>query len=131
MSKIEKIGVSVSGFVIVVTFLLYSFTGFFCEGNCYPFFSGRFEPLYVGILGLLPTLIILFCFSKKICILWMVHIAWWFAIGTACVVSNTTQNGFLPFFNRQGVALICMAILFIITLAYVLVMETRLRKNSL
>ena len=129
MSKIERVSVVMSGVAIVVTFLLYSFTGFFCEGNCYPFFPNRFDPLYAGILGLLPTLVILLCFPKKIYVSWIMHIAWWFSIVTAFAVSNTTQNGFFPFLNRQSVALICMAVLFVITLTYALVMERRLKKN--
>ena len=129
MNKNEKKKVTVSGLIIVATFLLYAFTDFFCGGNCYPFVHGHFSPVYKGILGLSPSLILLVFFSRNIYISWIKHIAWWFAIVTAYAVANTSQGGFLPFYSRDDVVLFWMAILFIITFIYALIMNKRLKEK--
>lgn len=130
MNKNERVSVGISGLVIAVTLLLYGYTEFFCGGNCYPFVHGRLDPMYTGMLGSVPTLLLFIFFGKKMFVLWVKHIAWWFSILTAFAVSNTSQGGFLPFYSRDDVALFWMAILFIITLIYALIMNRKLKGSS-
>ncbi len=130
MDKNERISILFSGLSIVGTFLLYSTTGFFCGENCYTFFSGgRLDSVYAGTLGIVPTLLLLLLFPRGIFILWLKHIAWWFAILTAWTVSNFGGGHFLnP--SHEGVAFFCMVILFTVTLIYALVMKKKVTNNS-
>ncbi len=128
MDKNERTAILFSGLSICVTLCLFIFTEFFCGGNC-PVFSGnQIEYVYVGILGLSPTLLLLLLFERDIFIFWIRHIAWWFAIVIATIVSNTS-DGSIVSPDREWITFFLMAVLFIVTLVYALIMNKKL-KNS-
>lgn len=115
--------------IVGVTLLLYVATNFFCIGNCSFFVYGRMEPLYISSLFFLPTALCLFFFPWRIFVLWTKHIAWWFSIFTALAITNLGGGSFLnPSHNEM--AILCMSLLFIITLIYAPLMSKKLKKNS-
>lgn len=126
-NEIQKI--IVPGLVIVSVFLLYLFTEFFCAGNCHPFIHGKMPPLYNGLLGLIPTLLILVIF-RKVSVKWVRQVAWWYSILFALVVSNGTGGSFISP-SRENMAFHLMALLFVITLIYALIMNRRLKRQGL
>ncbi len=123
--KIKKIIVPI--LIISAVFLLYLFTELFCGGNCRPFIHGKIPPLQNALLGFVPTLLILL-FFRKVAVMWLRHIAWWFTIFTAVIVSNGTGGFLSP--SRERTAFLCMALLFIITLVYALIMNKKLKKQG-
>ncbi|MCF7815485.1 MAG: hypothetical protein K9M10_00225 [Candidatus Pacebacteria bacterium] len=88
------------------------------------------NPLYFGLLALIPTLMFLLFFMGRLFILWIKHVAWWFFAFTVLMVGNTSQGGFLPLYDKVQVALFWMAILFIVTVVYALIMNKRLKNEN-
>lgn len=129
MNKNKIVSVLPQVIVVIVTLLLYAVTNFFCVGNCPFFVFGRIEPLYIAVLLFLPTVICLFFFSWEVFVLWTKHIAWWFSIFTMLAITNFGGGSFLnP--SRNEIAILCMSILFIITLIYALIMNKKLKGSS-
>lgn len=115
--------------VIGGVFFTYLLTEFFCGGNCHPFIHGKLPPLYNGLLGFIPTVLLLLIF-RKIVIMWFRHIAWWFSIFFAVVISNGTGGGFISP-SREYTAFLLMALLFMITFVYALIMNKKLKNEGI
>ena len=118
--------------VVGLAVLVYIYNDFLCFAtNCYELEVTIFEPFFFGALTILPTLLVLRLFQEKIFISWLKFIAWWFILLVAFFVgSNENESDFSPFANDVSVVSISMALLFIITLIYALVMKRKLRGNS-
>lgn len=111
--------------------LILIYNDFICSGaKCYNLEVSLLEPSFYILLGLIPTSLSLLFFPEKIFILWMKHIAWWFLIFTFLMVGNTSQGGFLPMYDKAQVALFWMAVLFVITVIYALIMNRKLKGSS-
>ncbi len=113
----------------VLTFI---YNDFICSGSkCYEMEVSFFEPLFFATVGIIPTLVFLLFFPKKIFFLWLKYFAWWFMIIVMLFVMRTyNENDFSPFANDVFNVNLSMAILFIITFIYALIMNN-LRKNTL
>ena len=88
------------------------------------------NPLFFGILCLMPTLAFLL-WRGEIFISWLKHIAWWFLLGIGyfiLFVSSENESFLSP--GRVQIVMFFMAILFIITLIYALVMNRKLKKGD-
>lgn len=133
MNKIIHCKFSSFGFVAVFSLALYIFNKYFCVGNCYVNVEDQYlGPLFMGGIGLSLSLFLLLFFSEQIFISWLKHIGWWYLLGVTYFiffVSSENQSFLSP--SHSQFVLFFMAILFIITLIYALVMNRRLKKNSL
>ncbi|MFZ2253414.1 MAG: hypothetical protein WAW13_04595 [Minisyncoccia bacterium] len=87
------------------------------------------NPIFFGMLSLIPTLIFLLFFSKNIFISWFRYIAWWVLLGVAYFIFfvSSENAGFLSPSHAQIVIFI-MAILFVVTLVYA-VCTKKLKKS--
>lgn len=116
---------------IVASFSLYLITDFFCTGDCYVLYETSYlDPLFFILLGLVPTAFTLLFFSEKVFFSWAKHIAWWFILLVAWAVSNNeNESDFSPAGDDISVVSWSMAVLFVITLIYAIIMNWRLKKN--
>lgn len=133
MGKTEIKNSLLSILVVFVGAILFLYTDVFCNGNCYPAPRGTmFDSFQSIVVGLIPSVVILFIFGKKIISLWLKQVLWWYMIVVFLVVSNTHDGGDILslLFNRENTAYFLMAILFIITLIYTPLMSKKLKKNS-
>ena len=88
------------------------------------------KPFFMGTIGLIPTLLILLLFGE-IFISWLKHIAWWYLLGInyfIFFVSSRNESFLTP--DHIQIVMFFMAILFVVTLVYALVMSRRLKKNN-
>ncbi len=130
-SEIKKSLLSI--LIIFIGALIFLYTDFFCSGNCYPAPRGTmFDSFQSIIIGLVPSVVILFLFGKKIISLWLKNVLWWYMMIVFLIVSNTHDGGDVLslLFNRENTAYFLMAILFLITLVYAPLMCKRLKRNS-
>ncbi len=110
---------------------------FACLGSVYLLFMARcfgscdttiIKPLFVSILGLIPTLIMLVFFSDKIFISWVKRIAWWFVLIVAILVKSNDHESDYSFFGDDVTVIgLMMTILFVITLIYAFGAKKKLR----
>jgi|CXWL01.1.fsa_nt_gi hypothetical protein len=126
MMKEKKWNVYVFGILILALTLLYTLFKVKCFGSCN---APVIKPLFAELLGLVPTVLLLFCFSGKIFFSWMKHISWWFLLMTTYFVYQTEPYGGILSIDRAQVALFWMAALFIVTLIYALVMSRKLKDS--
>ena len=131
MMKEKHPGIYFLGSCISFGLLVFIYNDYICKSEwCYRNEVTIFEPAFFSIIGLLPTIILLLFFNRMVFLTWLKHIAWWFPLVVIYFVSGTNpySSGILSI-DRTQVALFWMAILFIITLVYALVMNRKL-KNS-
>lgn len=113
--------------VVVSSVVVYTLFKVKCFGSCD---TTIIKPLFSVLIGLLPTSLLLCCFSGKVFMSWTRHIAWWFFPTVALFISQTSPYGGILTIDRSRVALFWMAILFIITLIYALIMNRKLKGSS-
>lgn len=129
---LKKINAKVLGVTVLFAAGLYIFTTFFCTGSCYVGLETMYlRPLFFGTLSLIPTLAFLLFFSTEIFVSWMKHVAWWVLLVAIYFVAevNPYSSGILSI-DRSQVALFWMAVLFVITVIYALIMNRKLKGSS-
>ena len=132
MIKEKKISVYFLIFLLVLGSSIFIYNDYLCSGvKCYELEVSFFEPAFFAIVSLLPTSIFLLFFSEGIFILWSKHIGWWYLLGVIYFiffVSSENQSFLSP--SHSQVVMFLMAILFVITFVYALVMNRRLKKSN-
>ncbi len=117
--------------VVGLATLVFIYNDFLCSGeNCYDLEVSVLEPLFWGLLSIIPTLLLLYAFSEQILFLWFKHIVWWVVlVGAWAVTNNENENDLSPFADDITIIGMLAVLLFIITLVYALVMNRKLKKN--
>lgn len=128
MLKTREINTLVYIGIIGITLISYFFTDIFCKGSCYPFVHGVAKMAYIWLLGLIPTLALFIFFGRNIFVSWIRHIAWWFAILVAFAGRNLTKGILSP--SEEYIVIISMAVLFVITLVYAIVMSRKHKQSA-
>ena len=123
MKIVKEVGIPAS--IILLSMLLYLYSNVFCVSNCYGITGDRVHPIQSGGMWLIPTLVLLFLFKKRIAVLWLRHIGSWFFPISFIGITNLSDG---LFFSSDWIANAFMTILFIITLVYALIMNRRLKK---
>ncbi len=124
MFKEKKWNTYTLGVIVSLLVLIYILFEVKCFGSCN---ATIIKPLFAGLFGLLPTSFFLIWFTERIFILWLKHIAWWFLLLITYFIYQTSPYGGILSIDRSRVALFWMAILFIITFIYALIMNKRLK----
>lgn len=109
-----------------VSFFVYFFTDIYCGNKCGVVQDGdRFDIFATGVLWFLPTFLLLIFFGRTVSFNWLRNIGWWFSILFPVIAMQFTGGGI--FSMEKFAAILMMAILFVITLVYALVMRKRLK----
>lgn len=129
--KGKKVGIYFLGISVILGLSIFIYNDFLCKSEqCYRLETPIFEPTFFAILGLIPTIIFLLFFSEKIFLEWLKHIAWWFfLVALYFVVDTNPYSSDILSISRTQVALFWMALLFIVTLIYALVMNKSLKSS--
>lgn len=88
------------------------------------------KPTFFGLFGLIPVALYLMFFSEQVFRTWLKKVASWFLPLTFIAVASVEEGqGLFPMTSdgRSDTAILMMAILFVITLVYALVMRKRLK----
>lgn len=117
--------------VVGLAIIVFIYNDFLCSAaNCYELESAVFEPLFWGLLGIIPTLFLLLFFSAQIFISWIKHVVWWVVlVGAWAVTNNGNENDLSPFADDVTIIVMLAGILFVVTLTYALIMNRRLKKR--
>ena len=117
--------------VVGLAVIVFIYNDFLCSSsNCYELEGTIFEPLFWGLLGIVPALSLLLFFSEQIFISWLKHVALWVVLmGLWAVTNNENESDFSPFADDTTIIGTLAVFLFVITLIYALIMNRRLKKN--
>jgi hypothetical protein len=85
------------------------------------------KPIFFGLLGLIPTLLLLLCFPQKVFIAWAKYIVWWAMLFTVWAVPNFSDD---LFFSRIWITNACMVLLFVLTFIYAIVYIILTRRSD-
>ncbi len=116
---------------VFVLVALYIFTEYYCTEGCFVFYEKPYlDPLLVGFSGLVASSVTVYFFSDEVFVSWLRKVASWFLPLTFILVASIDESeGLFPMTSdgRNDMAILMMAILFVITLAHALVMRRRLK----
>jgi hypothetical protein len=117
--------------VVGLAVIVFIYNDFLCSSsNCYELEGAIFEPLFWGLLGIIPALSLLLFFPEQIFISWIRHIAWWVVLmGSWAVTNNENENDLSPFADDTTIIGVLAIFLFVVTLIYALIMNRRLKKG--